>query len=103
MTPGGGRASLATVGGGLVAATARPVSSGFRCSTAATALALSSRALVLSFTAATALALSSMAGGGGALFVPSLFSAAFLIGRRLGLWGLGWDVLVVSNVAKEKR
>ena len=96
MTPGGGRASLATVGGGLVAATARPVSSGFRCSTAATALALS-------FTAATALALSSMAGGGGALFVPSLFSAAFLIGRRLGLWGLGWDVLVVSNVAKEKR
>ena len=86
MTPGGGRASLATVGGGLVAATARPVSSGFRCSTAATALALSS-----------------MAGGGGALFVPSLFSAAFLIGRRLGLWGLGWDVLVVSNVAKEKR
>ena len=51
MTPGGGRASLATVGGGLVAATARPVSSGFRCSTAATALALSSRALALSFTA----------------------------------------------------
>jgi hypothetical protein len=47
---------------------------------------------------AAALALSSMAG---ALLSPSCFLTA--VCRRLGLWGFGWEVLVVSNVAREKK
>ena len=98
-TPGGaGRETLTPEGcGGLTPPPADPTVSSFLLSAAAA-------------TSAVALAFFSTVEGGGsfaavAVCVVAATSTAaaavvFLTGRRLGLCGFGWEVLVVSNVAR---